>query len=487
MTTREQVSLSVILNAVAEELDIPDSRYEEAVARYESVSKWLSASDSPLKKFEPDLYPQGSFRLGTVIKPVSDKDEYDIDLVCRLSIQKETVRQQQLKQMVGDRLKAHVTYRKLLEEKQRCWRLKYANEFHLDILPAIPDPLALYEPILVPDVRLDEGQWHPSNPKGYGTWFGRRMEIVFQKRRKDLAERIRLGIEAVPEWKVKTPLQRAVQILKRHRDIMFENDLDDKPASCIITTLAAHAYKNEEDLYEALLNVVDGMPLYIERRNGAPSVPNPAHSVEDFAEKWREHPQRAAKFQAWLQQVKHDLDATLLELDPSDMAASLAPMLGAGPVGRAQQRLDIPVKATSAVAPLIATRPRSFFNVSHKQVPTWQMALCERVSITAFVHKGRDGIKIQDIYPDRPKPLLKHRDLQYRASTTAKPPYEFYWQVVNTGAEAAAAGGLRGMIFKGEKIQWERTLYRGSHWIECFILRDNVCFARSGEFIINIT
>lgn len=42
-------------------------------------------------------------------------------------------------------------------------------------------------------------------------------------------------------------LQRIVQILKRHRDIMFNGD-EDKPISIIITTLASRAYRGETNL-----------------------------------------------------------------------------------------------------------------------------------------------------------------------------------------------------------------------------------------------
>ena len=32
----------------------------------------------------------------------------------------------------------------------------------------------------------------------------------------------------------------------------------------------------------------------------------------------------------------------------------------------------------------------------------------------------------------------------------------------------------------------ERTKYAGMHWIECFIVKDGVLVARSGEFVVNI-
>jgi hypothetical protein len=84
--------------------------------------------------------------------------------------------------------------------------------------------------------------------------------------------------------------------------------------------------------------------------------------------------------------------------------------------------------------------------------------------------------------------------LNFIADTNVPPPFNVYWQVVNTGAEAASLGniGLRGEIFsaksagRGGLHQRESTLYTGMHWIECFIVKDGVCLARSGEYIVNI-
>ena len=35
--------------------------------------------------------------------------------------------------------------------------------------------------------------------------------------------------------------------------------------------------------------------------------------------------------------------------------------------------------------------------------------------------------------------------------------------------------------------QKEYSLYRGKHWIECFIVKNNICVARSYEFMVNIS
>src|SRR5262245_27348151 len=98
--------LSSLLAKTAEALDIPDYVYEDATLKYEDVGEWLEKDDSELKQHKPQIYVQGSFRLGTVVRPITDADEYDIDLVCQLAIAKEQTTQANLKKIVGDRLQA---------------------------------------------------------------------------------------------------------------------------------------------------------------------------------------------------------------------------------------------------------------------------------------------------------------------------------------------------------------------------------------------
>lgn len=339
-----KIQFSQILMHIADVLDISESRYQEAVEKYKAVGKWLGKVDSPLAIYKPDVYAQGSFNLGTVVKPVLREDEYDIDLVCQLNIQKTHITQQQLKKMVGDRPKANKIYAEMLDvEGRRCWTLNYADgaKFHMDILPAIPDDYGWLIQIGVPydfakhaicitdkDRWLFDRNWPLSNPKGYAAWFRQRMIVAFETHKKFLAEHLRANIEEVPDYKVKTPLQRSIQILKRHRDIMFKKDPDDKPISIIITTLAAHAYNNEADLYDTLISLVREMPRYIKTRNGILWIPNPVDPGENFADKWQEHPHRYFKFKEWLIQVGKDITAALETRGINEIAASLKPSFG---------------------------------------------------------------------------------------------------------------------------------------------------------------
>ncbi|HHD64610.1 MAG TPA: nucleotidyltransferase [Desulfobulbaceae bacterium] len=359
-----QNQLSQFLQSLADALDISEAQYEKAVKHYEAVGDWLSKDDSPITIYEPQIYPQGSFRLGTMIKPFNDADQYDIDLVCELkALKKENVSQKQLKDMVGDRLKENERYRKMLKEGKRCWTLQYADSarFHMDILPAIPDDdingiareigADLAESaILITDQELYH--WQHSNPKGYAEWFKERMKVQFNARRMLLAESIRADLEEVPEYKVKTPLQRAIQILKRHRDIRF-GDNKDKPISIIITTLAAQSYDNEADLLEALQNIVTKMPGLIERdEQGEAFIANPVNPLENFTDKWKKHPEKEVRFQKWLEQVKDDLDTALSAGNPSDMIESLKPSFGDRMVNEVASKVfpDLSRAATAAVS-----------------------------------------------------------------------------------------------------------------------------------------
>ena len=358
------------LQGLAESLDISETQYEAAVKHYDAIGDWLNKEDSPIYVYDPQIFPQGSFRLGTMIKPINDADKYDIDLVCEMiRLGKDRATQKQLKDMVGDRLKSNERYRKMLEEKNRCWRLQYADStrFHMDILPAIPDHdingitrmiganLAATA-ILITDKALRE--WQRSNPVGYAEWFKERMRVQFNAQRMLLAESIRANVEDVPEYKVKTPLQRSIQILKRHRDIMFESNQDDRPISIIISTLAARAYSNEADLLDALQNIVNKMPNLIERdEQGNALVANPVNPLENFADKWKKHPKRETKFRQWLHQVRADMDAALHAESLREMTEGLKPRFGDRIVNEAASK-TFPThygaaSAAASVAPII--------------------------------------------------------------------------------------------------------------------------------------
>jgi hypothetical protein len=261
--------LSMLLNGAVETLDIAPDLQQDAIERYEEVGSWLAEHAG----YESRIYPQGSFRLGTVVRPASGTGEYDIDLVCRLLIAKEDTTQAELKQCVGDLLHGYMRWKKqhghtdgptTCEARRRCWTLGYPDHgFHLDVLPAIPDIEHPPTGIRLTDKQLY--RWQHSNPIGYASWFRTRSEEL-QLELKEAALKRHVDVADVPEWEVRTTLQRVVQVLKWHCMLRFAHDPDNRPPSILITTLAAHAYNGELDLFTATRNALAGMGDHIENR-----------------------------------------------------------------------------------------------------------------------------------------------------------------------------------------------------------------------------
>lgn len=330
-----------ILEFIEAELDIPESAYLTAEERYKSIGDHLGTGETESGDYDPHVRPQGSFRLGTVVRPLNAEDEFDLDITCRFEegITHSSHTQEALKELIGRDLEKYRTskgIRSPLEPKRRCWRLGYADtlRFHIDIVPSIPETkearqnrrallLESLQEELAESVsehasaitdtehknysRIDS-EWPQSNPEGYAVWFESRLRLAQVL----LEERARaMGFSKVEDlkiWQIQSPLQRALKVLKRHRDVLFQDNPDSKPISIIITTLAGHAYQGERDVESALEGILNRMDRFINQTK--PLVENPVYPLEDFADKWYE-PEYARyrlkqNFDEWLKQARAD-------------------------------------------------------------------------------------------------------------------------------------------------------------------------------------
>ncbi|MCA4131298.1 nucleotidyltransferase [Arthrobacter sp. M4] len=302
-TRGEQISQ--LIGTTIEQLDITDAAFAAAERCYHDLGSHLAEASA-------EVHVQGSFLLGTVVRPHHRDGEYDLDLVSRLDVAKTSITQQELKERVGSLL---ATYHKEhdgegcespkeVSEGRRSWCLHYSN-FHMDVLPAIPDTASTSETAIEltdRNLRL----WQKSDPLAYVEWFRRQCAKQFAEERVVMAKSYG-SVDAVPKHRVRTPLHRVVQILKRHRDIYFADDLDDRPPSSLITTLAGLSYIGETDLITATMAAVQRMPDHVEKRSGQYWVENPVCAGENFADKWNDYEARRLKFETWRAAVEEDL------------------------------------------------------------------------------------------------------------------------------------------------------------------------------------
>lgn len=336
MYTKE--NLNDLYERIVKTIDISNEMFDNAKQEYTDLGNWI---DQATPKYKICVYAQGSFALGTVIKPIEDSEDYDLDLVCEFEQQYGLSAEALKWDIVKPLLEIYKKTKDKIENKRRCWHVEYEDlpNFHMDIIPAVNR--SIYIDITDHDEEADTYDYIGSNPKGYIDWFNgkkaERRKILYENYCKEHGFTLKCSadVEEIKEYHLKTPLQKAIQILKRHRDIMFADDTTHcKPISIIITTIAADLYQNEDNIVDTLTNILENAESYIKKHMKGTEyhIDNPTYTgneTENFANKWNEHPERATAFFAWLKKAKNDLiDERIYDLFRTQLAENFKQALG---------------------------------------------------------------------------------------------------------------------------------------------------------------
>lgn len=272
-----ETGIDDLLERICEEVRLSDAKRKLAIERYLAVGTWISEAGR-LAGWEPEIYPQGSLRIGTTVRP-RGRNLFDLDIVCEFSrIDPRITNPATLLKALADRLAESDHYRGMFEVKNRCIRLIYQDDFHMDILPAIKDP-ASQTPgaLLVPD-RQAKG-WKPSNPKGYAAWFETQAGVVpLQKSISPL----------ITNPNDPPALVMMVQILKHWRDTHFV-ERPEAAISIVLTTLAGKHSGGDELISSGVDRIISEVLREIASHEALGvriEVRNPANAKEDLSERW---------------------------------------------------------------------------------------------------------------------------------------------------------------------------------------------------------
>jgi Second Messenger Oligonucleotide or Dinucleotide Synthetase domain len=313
MTEDTLDELDQLLQQVCESLQLSPTQHQSAVDKYEAMGRWLGGQGSPLENFATAIYAQGSVPMGLTVRPQASA-EYDIDLI--FEVDHINLAPADLYRIVEARLENHSVYAPKLTypPPARCLRLTYAGNFHLDIVPARRNPTRGKTAIEVPDRKLE--CWVPNDPRAYMTWFERRCSILSLMEKAIVPE----PIPALVSSKDKPPLKRIVQLLKRHRDVVFE-DCHGGLSSILLTTIAATLYQGEPRVVHALKCVLERLEHAV--KSAWPqriSVPNPTNLNEDLCGKFSD--EEYSRFVHWTMGFAGEL-RKLIELRGLDKIASV--------------------------------------------------------------------------------------------------------------------------------------------------------------------
>lgn len=488
------------------DIEIPDSYYEKAETAYNSICNDLTAQNCDLSALGPEAMLQGSMRLGTAVKPIDENGSYDVDMVCNLrKLSKSDTTQAHVKKVVGDEVKKYAKRHGMTKpphEGKRCWTLEYVDDanFHIDILPTIDDTSNHADCLRnrgfgVPDdarflahtdkrhPRYSEicSDWASTNPRGYARWFFGVADLRTYRER--LAKAHSVSAESIRPYRVKTPLQQYVQLLKRHRDVFLSNQQMSRGQirSVVVTTLAAKAYEQityHSGWYNDFIEVVQGLSTHIRKTpDGCYELTNPADQLENFLKDWREAD--ATLFYRWCEAVSDDLGQL-----PSTLKKGI---FNRYPARSIRESLGLPKQSSSGCN---CKEVRGYLDrlPHHKQHGGIEINL---LSIKIKAEKMRNGGVFVPFESDNPLP--KNVSLRFSAAGDNFDGFTLKWQVTNDGLEANAANCLRGDFYlsdtsaRGRKARGEKTCYIGRHYVECVAEKDGVVYGRSDPFVVNIT
>ena len=275
-----------LINEQANALTLSLEQLSRVYTSCNEIARWFR--EEPLGGNCPRIYTQGSIRLQTSITPKWGGG-FDADIIVELGPSENwRPTPRDAFDLVGSHLKAMPGFKGQIQWKRRCWALIYDSEYHVDITPAIRDAAKGESAILVFDALSQS--WRSSDPLGYAAWFLRRTSLATEDRSVSSLSDDPLVVDplAGDDWlkadRHIRPLARAIQLLKRRRDLWFDPAVG--PNSMVLTTLAANFYRGEETVSESLFNLVQRISEYFSDASQPRIVVNPINDEEVLSENW---------------------------------------------------------------------------------------------------------------------------------------------------------------------------------------------------------
>ena len=270
---------SPFIEFLRDEVNLSQNRLDRLETSVGAVDDYLKDSLAGYQKMEW----QGSYGLGTLIKPVDDNNEYDADIQIIMN-QNPKWEPQDFVNEVFKTLQGNKNYADKLRLKTRCVTIDYAGDFHLDVVPCVTSGGRHYICNKV------DNQFEQTDGTEYRDWFNERDRITGGN------------------------LKRVVRLLKYIRD--HRNGFTAK--SMLLTTLAGNTIKPSDAGTEAVSTVADTVETVLTRMNGylqhhpnMPAIRNPVLPTETFNRHWDQR--GYANFRSRVQAYAHTANKSKAE------------------------------------------------------------------------------------------------------------------------------------------------------------------------------
>lgn len=452
---------SAFNNFLDKTVNLNKARYDRALSAADTMRSLLINNEVFGDNFI-DLKPQGSFRQETIIKPVDEDTDFDVDLFFEMR-QVEGWEPVDYLTKLADEFRKLDRYKDLVDTrgKTRCVTIDYETDFHIDLVPSIT--LETGQSVVMNKV---DNSYEITDGDGYSKWFEDQNRIVGNKF-----------------------LIKVIRLMKYIRDSRggFE------AKSIVLTTLLGNMVSATDiqsrdylDISTTFVTLINRLDEYLQSNLSMPMVMNPVLPSEDFNRHWDQD-----KYQVFRKRIHEYTQIANEAYAESDEAKSLKKwqkIFGDEFTGPSILR-----RVGEAILSLVGgfkvgdhSHRQSLKDVGIIDPGSYPLS----VKITAELYWGR---------PDHKEINRTHKGsfssgallppnhwLKYQVNGNFEPHHEIYWQVVNTGPQAREWKKLRGKIEQGSYIQWEPSLFTGVHWIECYVIdsKTNTCIGRSGPFYV---
>jgi hypothetical protein len=447
------VKLTKHFNAfLVHRVNLSDRRIEQLDKRVAAVSSYLETGDNVFANHFLEVIPQGSYAHRTIINPVQENDEFDADVLLSMN-EVDGWEPRDYVQELYTLLRASGVYRNMVSRHDRCVKVDYANEFHIDVVPYLERHTEHY---ITNRVKND---YELTNPEGFNEWLDAQDRITGGR----LIKVLRL-LKYLRDYKNTFSVRSVIlNILVggRVNDVLLMSDSD---------------YYN--DVPTALMNILSDLDSYLQDNALMPNITDPSCTTENFNHRWDQD--QYARFRDMIHYYAQKVAGAFDEEDPNLSKATWREVFGSD-FATYDVDIKMPIRA----------------HVGRAGVANTDESLESRWGIPTLVdprYKVRIGARLQPKPKFRAYELSKHgnvvskgRTILFRvASNNVPAPYDIYWKVRNTGEDAIQANMIRGQIERddGSGSRSEPTAYRGHHFVECYVVKNGVCVARDRHSVV---
>jgi hypothetical protein len=431
------------------EVNLNPDRIKRLDERTEAITNFLKGHNSVSDHFL-DVIPQGSYAHKTIIKPVRDTDEFDADLLLYVT-EFEGWQPKDYVENLYWIFRDNGIYRDMVSRKTRCITIDYAGDFHIDVVPYLERHSEKYV------TNRHENRFELTDPEKYNAWLDDKNRIANQHFVKVI---------------------RLVKYLRNYKSTfsvksIILNVLLGEQVSDVALLEDPNCYG---DIPTTLRTVMNRLSAYVKQNELLPTILDPSGTYENFGDRWDQ--EGYTNFRKWMMHYADKINEAYLDQNLDSSLTKWQEIFGTCFKAPDPSALSLSESNTAVI-----------FDKTEQQITDlgFQVALDPRfkVKVKGLVLK-KPGYRNYELSSMGNK-VGRGRNIQFSiAHCTVPPPYNIYWKVLNRGENAKAQNCIRGQIEKGGNI-WrvqEPTSFRGSHYVECYIVKNDVCVAKDQQAVI---